>query len=257
MRMECPVVTDETLRLPTIQFRAVLDLGDRLAAAITLPETLGHPDLFADWEEDGEALNLSVDFDDGQLHIVLEESGPTFHYHGTNDPYESPWPEKDTETLLQWALTLAQEIYALEDLLDTIAEAADWFEQGFTLYVPETDPTQLELIELGIVGELLTLPWLGSGTVDHEHIDGDNHPIALVWTPVPGRDGVQIARAWLDQTTGEPRTQALPGVDWAAVSMPEDEVLSWLLGIYANHHVAPTPEAQIMRSALERMGGIS
>ncbi|TDW29812.1 hypothetical protein [Cryobacterium psychrophilum] len=255
-------MTDETLRLPTIQFRAVLDLGERLASAIPLPEALAHPDLFADWEgddgeSDGDALNLSVDFEEGQLHIVLDESGPAFHYHGTHDPFESPWPSDQAEVLLKWALTLAQEVYSLGDLLDTIADAADWFEQGFTLYVPETEPTQLELIEVGITGELLTLPWLGSGSVDHEHIDGDNHPIALVWSADPDRSGEQIARAWLDPATGEPRTEAVPDVDWAAVAMSEDEVLQWLLGIYVNHHVAPTPEAQIMRAALERMGGIS
>lgn len=223
----CPVVTDETLRLPTIQFRAVLDLGECLAAAIPLPEALGHPDLFADWGDDGEALNLSVDFEDGQLHIVLDDTGPTFHFHGNEDPYESPWPQTETETLLQWALTLAQEIYTLEDLLDSIADAADWFEQGFTLYVPETDPTQLELIELGITGELLTLPWLGSGTVDHEHIDGDHHPIALVWTPVPGAMASRLrapgwtpprgSRAprpcpeWTGTLSRWPRTKCSPG----------------------------------------------
>jgi hypothetical protein len=68
---------------------------------------------------------------------------------------------------------------------------------------------------------------------------------------------VPIARAWLDPITGEPRTAAESGVDWNAVAMSEDEVLQWLVGIYTNHHVAATPEAQVMRAALERMGGIS
>ncbi|WP_104132283.1 hypothetical protein [Cryobacterium sp. M91] len=248
---------DETLRLPTLQFRVVLDLGARLAAAITLPPKLAHPDLFADRDDEGEALNLSIDYDSGQLHVLLDEAGPSFHYHGTADPYESPWPEDQTAILLEWALILVQEIGGLDELLDSIYEAAEWFEQGFTLYVPETDPTQLELIEVDIIGELLTLPWLGSGRVDHEHIDGDNHPIALLWNMNNADPDVPIARAWLDPQTGEPRTAAEPGVDWTAVAMSEDEVLQWLVGIYTNHHVAPTPEAQIMRAALERMGGIS
>lgn len=249
---------DETLRLPTIQFRAVLDLGERLAASVTLPPELAHPDLFADRDEDDDdVLNLSVDYDDGQLHVVLDASGPSYHFHGTDDPFESPWPATQTETLLKWALLLVQEIDARGDLLDSIFEAAEWFEQGFTLYVPETEPTQLELIELGITGELLTLPWLGSGRVEHEHIDGDNHPIGLLWNVRGDEPDVQIARAWLDEASGEPRTAAEPGVDWAAVAMSKEEVLGWLIGIYTNHHVAPTPEAQIMRAALERMGGIS
>ncbi|SEM85986.1 hypothetical protein E3O25_04715 [Cryobacterium sp. TMT1-3] len=248
---------DETLRLPTIQFRVVLDLGPRLAAAVTLPPELAHPDLFADRDDEGGALNLSIDYDSGQLHVLLDEAGPSFHYHGTSDPFESPWPADQTEKLLEWALILVQAVDALDDLLDSIFEAAEWFEQGLTLYVPETEPTQLELIEVGIIGELLTLPWLGSGRVDHEHIDGDNHPIALLWNMNNADPDTPIARAWLDPETGEPRTAAEPGVDWNAVAMSEDEVLQWLVGIYTNHHVAPTPEAQIMRAALERMGGIS
>ena len=63
---------DETLRLPTVQFRVVLDLGPRLAAAITLPPELAHPDLFADRDDEGGALNLSIDFDSGQLHVLLQ-----------------------------------------------------------------------------------------------------------------------------------------------------------------------------------------
>ena len=253
-------MADESLRLPTVQFRAVFDLGPRLAATITLPENLAHPDLYADYDdEDTDDLNVSVDYDDGQLHLQYSATGIAFHFHGTDDEGTSPWPQDQTEQLLKWAVTLTREVHELGDLLDTVADAAEWFEHGLTLYVPETEPVPLELIEVAITGELMTLPWLGAGNVLQDHIDGDNHPIALLWTPDdenPDPDR-QIATAWVDPLSGEPQTRAIPGTDWQAVGMAEDEVLRWLADIYDNHHVAETPDAQILRRVLERMGGLS
>ena len=46
---------DETLRLPNSIFQAVFDLGDKLAAKITLPPALREPEIFAEWQEIGRA----------------------------------------------------------------------------------------------------------------------------------------------------------------------------------------------------------
>ena len=120
-------MADETLRLPTVQFRAVFDLGPRLAATIPLPENLAHPDLYADYDDETDDLNVSVDFDDGQLHLQYADTGVAFHFHGTDDDFSSPWPQEQTEQLLKWAVTLTQELHELDDLLDTVADAAEWF----------------------------------------------------------------------------------------------------------------------------------
>ena len=114
----------------------------------------------------------------------------------------------------------------------------------------------LEIIEVELEGELMLLPWLGSGTVDHEHIDGDDHPIELLWDPFGGEPSIRIARAWLDARTDQPRTAAEPGVDWNAVGLSAAEVLSWLEGVYLNHHVLAHPAHVIMRAALERIAGL-
>ena len=37
---------------------------------------------------------------------------------------------------------------------------------------------------------------------------------------------------------------------------PADEVLSWLEGIYLNHHVIPDAEGTLLVAVLERLGGL-
>ena len=51
-------------------------------------------------------------------------------------------------------------------------------------------------------------------------------------------------------------TMAIPGIDWQAVGLPEDEVLSWLEGTYLNEHVIPDAATALVQAALERMGGL-
>jgi hypothetical protein len=251
-----------SLRLPTTRFQAVLNLGPKTAAAVPPPASLGKPDLYGDWDEETGQSSLAVEFASGQIHLDTVDGGIDYHFHrGTGDDTDrSPWPSSLSEPILNWAsLLLADFHLRMPDLLEDIEEAAAWHDEGFELYVCEVEePTQLDLLTVDIEGELLTLPWLGSGHVDHDHIDGDNHPIALLWSPLAdGTPDVPIAEARLDPDTELPVTSALPGIDWEDVGLPADEVLSWLEGIYLNHHVLPDAVGTLLTAALENMGGVS
>ena len=251
-------MADETLRLPKSTFRAVFDLGDKVAAKITLPAALSEPDLFADYDDDDQLVMLYVAFDDGQIHVDASTEGITHHYHDASGESRdtSPWATEVDVVIQAWAGALAQSFLdRMPDLMDDIAEAAAWHEEGYPLYVCETEPTELDLIEVEIEGEILTLPWLGSGEVSDEHLDGDNHPIALIWTPERG-PAKTIATAWVDPETSEPRTEAEAGIDWVRVGLPADEVLPWLESRYMNHHITPDAEIELVHAVLERMGGV-
>ena len=251
---------DETLRLPNSIFQAVFDLGDKRAAKIELPSALREPEIFAEWQDDENLVSLYVGYEDGQLHLDLGASGADHHFHGPDgDASEnSPWTDADTAVLLKWSTGLAANFFErMPELMEDIEEAAAWHEEGYPLYVCETEPAQLDLIEVEIEGEILTLPWLGSGTVSQDHVDGENHPIALLWNPVDGAvPDRTIARAWLDPISGEPVTSAETGVDWSAVGLEREEVLPWLEGIYLNHHITPDAEIELVHAVLERMGGL-
>ncbi|MCU1505937.1 MAG: hypothetical protein JWP05_906 [Microbacteriaceae bacterium] len=252
-------MADETLRLPNTIFRAVFDLGDKRAANIVLPAALSEPELFAEWLEDEHVVALYVEFEHGQLHVDCSSSGIEHHFHDRvgESSQTSPWPSVETEVLIEWASMLASEVFArMPNLMEDIEEAAAWYEAGYPLYVCETDPAFLDLLEVEIEGEILTLPWLGSGQVGQEHLDGDNHPVALLWNPVNEKPDRAIATAWLDPATGEPATAAEPGVDWDDVGLPADEVLVWLEGTYLNNHISPDPESAIIQAVLRRMGGL-
>ncbi|WP_423919620.1 hypothetical protein ACPEEZ_12660 [Frigoribacterium sp. 2-23] len=258
-------MTDMSLRLPTTRFRAVLNLGPRRAAQLPLPTRLGKPNLFAEFDDETTQSMLFVGYETGQLHLETTSTGIEYHFHlGNGDDSErSPWLPGDTSLLIAWATQLLADFHErMPDLLDDIDEAADWHESGFDLYVCEVEePTKLDLIEVDIEGELLTLPWLGSGRVEHEHTEGgdhdDDHPIALLWNEQHDADpDTAIAEAWLDPRTEQPVTRALPDVDWTRVGWPEDEVLAWLEGIYVNHHLLPDAAGTILLGALERLGGI-
>ncbi|WP_345376515.1 hypothetical protein [Frondihabitans cladoniiphilus] len=251
-----------SLRLPTKRFQAVFDLGPKTAATAPPDTGLGHPLLFGDWDDETEQSSLAVEFASGQIHLDTVDGGIDYHFHrGTGeDTDRSPWTPKQTEPILTWASLLLTEFHnRMPDLLEDVEEAAAWHEEGYDLYVCEVEePARLDLITVDIEGELLTLPWLGSGHVDHDHIEGDNHPIALLWSASEASaPDVPIAEARLDPATEQPVTNALPGVDWTAVGMPADEVLAWLEGIYLNHHVLPDAAGTILTAVLERMGGLS
>ncbi|AMM22104.1 hypothetical protein AX769_20585 [Frondihabitans sp. PAMC 28766] len=249
-----------SLRLPTTTFQAVLNLGAKTAAVVPPPSNLGKPDLYGDWDEETGQSSLAVEFASGQVHLETVDDGIDYHFHtGTGDEAQrSPWPSSVTDPVVQWASLLLSDFHLrMPELLEDLEEAAAWHDEGYELYVCEVEePTHLDLITVDIEGELLTLPWLGAGFVDHDHIDGDNHPIALLWSTVQDADGVPIAEARLDPVTELPVTTALPGVDWAEVGMPADEVLSWLEGIYLNHHVLPDAVGTLITASLERMGGV-
>lgn len=252
-------MTDPTLRLPNQTFRAVLDLGDGIGTVPALPRALGRPELDADLDDETSIVSLFAHFATGQLHIDVSDDGFDYHFHSArgDDITGSPWKRDHTAALLEWAQQFAaRALPILPDLLADAEEAAAWHAAGLSVYARETGPVPLEIIEVELEGELLLLPWLGSGSVDHEHIDGDNHPIELLWDPSGEQPSIRIARAWLDARTETPRTAAEPGTDWNAVGVPQAEVLTWLEGVYVNHHVIAHPAQVILRAALERLAGI-
>ena len=253
-------MTDLSLRMPNTRLRAVLNLGTRRTPPITLPRALAAPELFADWDDEEQLSDLHVEYGNGQLHLETTNAGVSHHFHTPAGEHRdsSPWSADDTTTLLQWATTLARDFHALlPNLLDDITQAAAWHDSGFNLYICEVEkPVQLELLEIEVEGELLTLPWLGAGSVTHDHIEGENHPIALLWGAGESEPDQPIAEAWTDASTGSPRSKALAGVDWDVIGLPADEVLPWLEGIYLNHHVIPHAEGTLLNAVLRRLGGL-
>jgi hypothetical protein len=255
-------VTDPTLRLPNSTFRAVLDLGQLPLEAPPLPRRFAHPDLDADWDEDNKVAALYVEYEDGQLHVEATEDGVEYHFHrGDGDEsgtVDSPWSGSDTDALVLWSAHLMAHLFPiLPDLISDAQEAADWHAAGLTVYARDTGPVPLEIVEVEMEGELFILPWLGSGYVENEHVDGPHHPIVLLWNPRQDTPDIPIARAWLDPRSGEPRSKAENRVDWTEVGLPKAEVLSWLEGVYLNHHVLEDPAESVLRAALNRIAGVT
>lgn len=251
-------MNDELPRLPASRMQVVLNLGEKRAARVALPRALQHPELDAEWDDESRTTAVSIDYDRGQLHLDVRDDGIDYHFHNargdTTD--RSPFSRSDTSQLLEWALLFAADVHALMPGLEEDAgEAAAWHDEGYTIYVCETDPAQLDLLEVEIEGEILTLPWLGAGRVEQQHVEGDDHPIELLWTPENAEPDRPIARAWLDPRTDKPRCASVPGVDWNEVGLPEPEVLSWLEGVYLNHHVIEDPASAVFAAALERIAG--
>lgn len=239
--------------------QVVLNLGEKKAARLPLPRALQEPLLDAEWDEDTNTTTVSIEYERGQLHLDVTDDGVDYHFHNMRGETStrSPFAKADAAPFLEWALAFAAEVHALMPALEEDAgEAAAWHDEGYSIYVCETEPTQLDLIEVDIEGEILTLPWLGAGRVDQEHVDGDNHPIQLLWNPDDAEPDQPIARAWLDPRSDKPRTASIPGVDWNSVGLSEQEVLAWLQGIYLNHHVIEDPASAIFIAALERIGGL-
>lgn len=250
---------DELPRLPTSRMQVVLNLGERTSARFALPGALRHPELDAQWDDETNSTSVSIEYRRGQFHAEVDDDGIAYHFHDLRGDQtdRSPFARADQKPFLDWALAFAADVHAImPGLEEDAAEAVAWHEAGYALYVCETEPAQLDLLEVDIEGEVLTLPWLGAGTVEQEHTDGDDHPIQLLWTPTPDAADRPIARAWLDPRTDSPRTAGLPGVEWTAVGLAEDEVLSWLEGVYLNQHIIEDPASAVILAALKRMAGI-
>jgi hypothetical protein len=250
-------VSDPSLKLPATSFTAVLDLGDPRTVLAPYPADLPQPELDAEVLEDG-SIALYLNFVDGKLHLEASSGVLTHHFHDVADVAgeTSPWPAPRTKLLFDWASALALHLASrIEQLLEDCDEAEAWHEAGFTVYpadVPE--PTQLDVLDVELEGDVMMLPWLGSGHIDHTHEEGDTDPIALVWTPEGDDDHRTIARAWMD---GENvRSSAEPGVDWAAVGLDEAEVLAWLEALYINDNLVVSPAETVFRAAIARMAGI-
>lgn len=254
------VVTDPTLRLPATTFRAVLNLGHLPVGGPSLPTRFQHPDFDAELLEDEgkEFAAFYIEFPDGQLHIEVSDDRLDHHFHdGMGEPLDaSPWPAADTEALFEWVTRqIAHVLPLLPELQEDIEEAAEWCYIGLPVYARDYEPVPLEIIEVQVEGDLLMLPWLGAGQVDHTHLDGPDQPIALLWTPGEEPADVPIAKAWLNIETGHPASAAEPGVDWAAVGLPEAEVLAWFEGFYLNHQVIADPRDLIRQAAMKRIAG--
>ncbi|MEO6309903.1 MAG: hypothetical protein ABIO33_04385 [Leifsonia sp.] len=255
------VVTDPTLRLPAKTFRAVLDLGPLPVGGPPLPARFVEPHFDAELLEDGgiDIAAFYVEFPDGQLHLEVSNDRLEHHFHGPAGEHAdaSPWPDDDTDALLAWAtIHIAYILPILPDLLADIDEAAEWCDIGLPVYARDYEPVPLQIVEVEVEGDLLMLPWLGAGQVDHEHLDGPDQPIALLWTPNDEPADVPIAKAWLDFGTGHPASAAEAGIDWAMVGLPEVEVLAWFEGFYLNHQVIADPADLIRVAAMKRITGL-
>ena len=251
-------VNNDLPRLPSSTLQVVLNLGEKRAARLSLPRGFERPELDAEWDEDARVTIVSVSFAQGQIHLDASDTGLDVHYHRPNgDASDVSQFGRAATAVLEWATAFATDVHALmPGLEENAAEAAAWQEAGFSIYVCETDPAQLDLLEVAIEGEILMLPWLGAGSVDHQHAEGDNHPIELLWTPDSGTPDTPIARAWLDPRTEEPRTNGVTGSDWSRVGLSEPEALSWLESLYLNHHVIEDPASAVFFAALERIAGL-
>jgi len=251
-------VNDDRPRLPASTLQVVLNLGPKRAAGMPLPRGFEQPEIDAEWDEESQTTAITVEYAQGQLHLDVSAEGVEFHYHRANGDHSDVSPfGKQQEQVLAWATAFAEDVHALmPGLEDDAAQAAAWHDAGFTIYVCETQPAQLDLIDVQIEGEILVLPWLGAGTVTQEHAEGDNHPIELLWTPTENADARAIARAWLHPRTEEPASAGIAGVDWAEVGLPEVEALAWLEDVYLNHHVIEDPATSVFFAALERVGGL-
>lgn len=239
--------------------QVVLNLGPKRAASLPLPRGLEEPEVDAEFDDETQSTTVSVSYERGQLHLDVTADGVEHHYHRANGEHSdvSPFAPAQTEPLLAWATAFAEDVHALmPKLQDDASEAAAWHDAGYTIYVCETDPAQLDLLEVEIEGEILVLPWLGAGAVDQDHTEGDNHPIELLWAASESSEPRAIARAWLDPRTGEPASAGIPGVDWTEIGLPENEALAWLEDVYLNHHVIEDPAMSVFFAALERIAGL-
>lgn len=258
-------MTDPTLRMPDTVFRAVLDLGDLPLELPALPTRFRNPELSADWfvggedgNEEGDLAVFSVGFEGGQLHLEVDDDGVQHHFHGADgeESDNSPWPKRETRDLLAWALALVKHtLPLLEDLTEDAEEAADWHHAGLRVYARDYGAVPLEIVDVAIPGEQMMLPWLGSGRTDHLHADDEERSLLLTWNPDQADPETPIVRAWLDVETGEPASEAVLGVDWVAVGLPEEEVRAWFEAFYLNHEVLGDPAELIMRAALNRIAG--
>ena len=236
----------------------MLNLGPKRAAALPLPRGFEDPLIDAEWDEDARLTAVTVEYERGPLHVDVSDDGVDFHYHRANGDHTevSPFGAQGTQ-VLAWATAFAEDVHALlPGLENDAAQAAAWHEAGYTLYVCETEPAQLDLIDVSIEGEILVLPWLGAGTVTQAHTEGDNHPIELLWSKTDDAVAQPIARAWLNPRTDQPESAGLPGVMWDEVGLPQNETLAWLEDVYLNHHVIEDPAMSVFFAALERIGGL-
>ena len=148
-------------RLPASTLQVVLNLGDKTASRLPLPTGYDKPELDAEWDEESRITSVSVSYPRGQVHLDVADDGLEFHYHLANGDSTdvSPFPRAQAAAMLDWATAFATDVHGImPGLEEDAAEAAAWHEAGFSLYVCETEPAQLDLIDVEIEGEILMLP---------------------------------------------------------------------------------------------------
>lgn len=207
---------DESLRLPTRRFQAIFNLG--------------------------------------QLHLTVgQRSAVSVTFFGTSDPELSPWAQDETVEVVTFAVRLVARLRRISTLPSSVAKAVDWFEHGHPIYVPETGPTNLQVIDVEVPGQLMMLPWLGAGHVDYRCNEAVRELVWGAWAKIPS---TVIARA-RDDEDGRSTVVAADDADWDAVGCDPVAAARWFAAVHDNHAPGRSPAEQIMQRTLERVTGLS
>jgi len=225
--------------LPDTSIRVILALGEPTSRQL-FPSQLFIDDVDA-WEEEDEHTSFHVTLGTVELHTLTSPTGEVdIHYHvaGGEPTDTSPLDPDSSAALLGWAMAAAVEIHGLiEDIEEWAAEAADNYMVGNELFAPESeDPdAPLEQLHVALPGLTLNIPWLGAGEWVLAHEDGSEHAMNLEWAAEPLSPIIVLARARLNELTGEPIIEAAdhPGAD--IVGLTVDDVTEWLAATYTNH----------------------
>jgi hypothetical protein len=193
------------------------------------------------WAEDENFTVFNVVLGTVELHTTIDQTGEIeVHYHvaGGDPVTESPLDTDSSAALLLWAMAAAEELNVLmDDIEEWSADAADHYMVGNELYAPETeDPSaRLDQLYVQLPGLTLNIPWLGAGEWELLHQDGSEHGMELIWSAEPSSTGRVIARARMNELTGEAiiETADHPGTE--IVGLSPDEVVEWLAATYSNH----------------------
>lgn len=225
--------------LPDTTIRVILALGEPKSRQL-FPVSLFIDDVDA-WEEEDDHSAFHVTLGTVELHTLTSPTGEVdIHYHvaGGEPTDESPLGREATNGLLHWAKVAAVELHGLiEDIEEWAAEAADNYMVGNELFAPESeDPNApLEQIHVALPGLTLNIPWLGAGDWVLAHDDESDHAMNLEWAADPTGPIMVLARARLNELTGEAIIEAAdhPGAD--IVGLTVDDVTEWLAATYTNH----------------------
>jgi hypothetical protein len=254
--------------LPVSEPAVLPDTTMRLLLALGEPKSgeLFPAHLFIDgveaWSDDEHLTVFNVVLGTVELHTTVEPGGGLdVHYHvaGGEPTSESPLDPDSSAALLLWAMAAAEELTALiENIEEWSADAADHYMVGNDLYAPESeDPAaRLDQLYVQLPGLTLTIPWLGAGEWDLQHQDGSEHGMELTWSATPTSRARVIARARLDELTGEAIIGSAdhPGTD--VVGLSPEEVVEWLAATYSNHLRWHEAQDAVAAAIIDRVVGM-